>query len=64
MALACGIVPTPLMDTFVALLLARTVIAGTACGLFDVLEPGPLEARESRSNARRIHMQPSDCCAR
>src|SRR6185295_5829199 len=40
------IVPTPLMDTFVALLLARTVIAGTACGLFDALEPGPLEARE------------------
>ena len=40
-ALAAGLVPTPLMDTLVALLLAKTVIAATAIGIFDALEAGP-----------------------
>ena len=34
------------MDTLVALLLAKTVIAATAIGIFDALETGPLTAAE------------------
>jgi len=45
-ALAAGLVPTPLMDTLVALLLAKTVIAATAVGIFDALETEPLTAGE------------------
>jgi SAM-dependent methyltransferase len=45
-ALAAGIVPTPLMDTIVALLLAKTVITAAAIGIFDALETGPLAAAE------------------
>lgn len=45
-ALACGMVPTPLMDTLVGLLLAKTIIAATAIGIFDALETGPLTATE------------------
>lgn len=45
-ALAAGLVPTPLIDTFVALLLAKTVIAATAVGIFDALETAPLTAAE------------------
>src|SRR5437660_559985 len=44
--LAAGLVPTPLIDTLVALLLAKTVIAGAAVGVFDALETGPLTAGE------------------
>jgi 2-polyprenyl-3-methyl-5-hydroxy-6-metoxy-1,4-benzoquinol methylase len=39
--LALGIVPTPLMDTFVALALARTVMAATKLGLFEALAAEP-----------------------
>jgi len=46
MALITGIAPTPLMDTLVALLLAKTVMAATAVGVFDALEKGPLTASE------------------
>lgn len=45
-ALVCGMVPTPLMDTLVGLLLARTIIAATAIGIFDALETGPLTPAE------------------
>src|SRR5689334_21433884 len=45
-ALAAGLVPTPLLDTFVALLLAKTVIAATAVGIFEALETEPLTAAE------------------
>lgn len=45
-ALAAGLVPTPLIDTFVALLLAKTVIAATAVGIFDALETEPLSTAE------------------
>ena len=44
--LAAGLVPTPLIDTLVALLLAKTIIAGVAVGVFDALETGPLTAAE------------------
>lgn len=46
LALAAGLVPTPLIDTLVALLLAKTVIAATAVGVFDALEEKPLTAVE------------------
>ena len=45
-ALACGMVPTPLLDTLVGLLLAKTIIAATAIGIFDALEAEPLTATE------------------
>jgi len=45
-AFACGMVPTPLMDTLIALLLAKTIIAATTIGIFDVLETEPLTAAE------------------
>jgi len=45
-ALAAGEVPTPLIDTLVALLLANTVMTGTSVGLFDALADGPLSAEE------------------
>ena len=45
-ALACGMVPTPLMDTLVGLLLAKTIIAATTLGIFDALEKEALTAAE------------------
>jgi len=45
-ALACGMVPTPLMDTLTGLLLAKAIIAATTIGIFDALETGPLTAAE------------------
>jgi len=45
-ALATGRVPTPLMDTLVALLLAKTIVAATAVGIFQALEGEPLTADE------------------
>jgi ubiquinone/menaquinone biosynthesis C-methylase UbiE len=45
-ALACGVVPTPLMDTLVGLLLAKTIIAATTIGIFDALDAEPLTAAE------------------
>ena len=44
LGLAAGVVPTPLMDTVVALLLARTIMAATALGVFDALEGRALTA--------------------
>ena len=45
-ALACGMVPTPLMDTLMGLLLAKAIIAATTIGIFDALEAEPLTAAE------------------
>ena len=44
--LATAQVPTPLFDAFVALLLAKTVIAATAVGVFDALNGPPLTDAE------------------
>ena len=54
-ALATGLVPTPLMDTLVALLLAKTIIAATAVGIFRTLEREPLTTDEI---ARRCGSDP------
>jgi len=45
-ALAVGIVPTPLLDTIVALLLARSVMVGVKLGVFEALAGEPLPAAE------------------
>src|SRR4028119_1670167 len=44
--LAAGVVPTPLMDTMVALLLARTIMTATKLHVFDALASGPLNSEE------------------
>jgi 2-polyprenyl-3-methyl-5-hydroxy-6-metoxy-1,4-benzoquinol methylase len=45
-ALAVGIVPTPLLDTIIALLLARSVMVGVKLGVFEALAGEPLPAAE------------------
>jgi SAM-dependent methyltransferase len=42
--LATGILPTPLVDTLLALLLARTVMVATRVGVFDALADRALDA--------------------
>ncbi|HSS79252.1 MAG TPA: class I SAM-dependent methyltransferase [Thermoanaerobaculia bacterium] len=41
-----GLLPVPLLDTHVAILLARAVMEGTRLGVFDSLAGGPLTAEE------------------
>jgi SAM-dependent methyltransferase len=57
--LGAGLVPTPLLDTIVALLLARTVMTGTRLGVFEALASGPLLAQEVavRCNAQPAPME-------
>ncbi len=52
-ALAGRLVPTPIFDTLVALLLAQSVITATRLGVFEALEDGPLcaEGVSARCNA-------------
>ena len=45
-ALAAGLAPTPLLDTIIALLLARSVMVGVRLGLFEALADGPQPAAE------------------
>lgn len=45
-ALATGLAPTPLLDTIVALLLARSVMVGVRLGVFEALADGPYTAAE------------------
>jgi len=45
-ALAVGAVPRPLLDTHVAMMLARTIMAATKLGVFEALASGPLTAHE------------------
>lgn len=44
--LAAGLGPTPLADTMLALLLARTIMAATSAGIFEALADGPLSAQQ------------------
>ena len=44
--LATGSVPRPLMDTLVALLLARTIMTAASVGIFQALDSQPLTADE------------------
>lgn len=45
-ALAAGLAPTPLLETIVALLLARSVMVGVRLGVFEALAGGPHTAAE------------------
>jgi SAM-dependent methyltransferase len=51
-ALACGCVPTPLMDTLIGPLLAKTVIAGTSLGIFDAVGDNSLLCEEISEHCR------------
>ena len=44
LALALGAVPTPLFQTLIGLVLARSVLAATRLGVFEALAAGPLTA--------------------
>lgn len=44
--LKVGAVPTPLLDTFVALGLARTLMVATRAGVFEALAPGSITSEE------------------
>jgi 2-polyprenyl-3-methyl-5-hydroxy-6-metoxy-1,4-benzoquinol methylase len=44
---ALGLLPEPLLDTHIAMLLARTVMEGTRLGVFEALKAGPLTAGEA-----------------
>lgn len=50
-ALAAGLVPTPLADTLVAMWLARTLMAASKLGIFEALADGPLAASDVAARA-------------
>ena len=52
---AAGVMPTPLIDTFQAIIRARAIMAGSKLGVFDALAAGPATADEV---ARRIGADP------
>jgi SAM-dependent methyltransferase len=54
-ALRTGVVPTPVLETLQAILLARSIMAATQLGLFEALADGPLPAEEV---ARRAETRP------
>jgi SAM-dependent methyltransferase len=58
-ALAFNLAPTPILDTLVALLLAKTIMAATAMNLFDVLEAEPLTVDEIVSKCG-THLLPTE----
>jgi SAM-dependent methyltransferase len=50
--LAIKIVPTPIFDTQIAFMLARTIMAGTKLGIFEALAAGPLSAAEVAAHCK------------
>ena len=44
LGLALGVIPTPLIENMMAMLLARTVMVGTKLGVFEALADGSLTA--------------------
>jgi SAM-dependent methyltransferase len=50
--LAIKLVPTPIFDTQVAFMLARTVMAGTKLGIFKARAPGPLTAADIAAHCK------------
>ncbi len=43
-ATVAGLAPTPVVDTFHAVIVARAVVVATKLGVFDALADGPAEA--------------------
>jgi hypothetical protein len=56
--LRLGVVPTPLMDTLMAMLLARTIMVATKLGVFESLAKGSLTANEVALRCQ-IHPEPA-----
>jgi ubiquinone/menaquinone biosynthesis C-methylase UbiE len=54
-ALAAGIIPTPLLETFEAMAMARAIMAGVSLGIFDALDEKPDDAD---GLARRLRLDP------
>ena len=54
-AMAVGMVPSPLFDSYVALMMARTIMAGVSLGVFDALAERPDDAA---GVARRCELDP------
>jgi ubiquinone/menaquinone biosynthesis C-methylase UbiE len=56
LALAAGLIPTPLLETFEAMAMARAIMAGVSLGIFDALDEKPDDAdglaRRLRLDAR------------
>lgn len=52
---APGLVPTPVLESFVALMMARTIMAGTSLGVFRALAERPDDAE---GLARRLELDP------
>ena len=44
LALAAGVIPTPLLETFEAMAMARAIMAGVSLGIFDALAEQPDDA--------------------
>jgi len=59
LALTFNIAPTPILDTLVALLLAKSVMAATEMNLFDILEAGPRTAEEIAQECG-AHLAPTE----
>src|SRR5260370_36840047 len=57
-ALAAGVVPRPMLDTLVAMLLARTIMAPTKLRIFEPLASVPLPAQHG-ATPRRPHPPPT-----
>jgi SAM-dependent methyltransferase len=55
LALAAGTVPTPLLETFEAMAMARAIMAGVTLGIFDALDEQPDDADRL---ARRLKLDP------
>jgi SAM-dependent methyltransferase len=51
-ALALGVVPTPMFQTLMGLILARSVLAGTRLGVFEALAAAPRTAAELADHCR------------
>jgi ubiquinone/menaquinone biosynthesis C-methylase UbiE len=55
LALAAGVIPTPLLETFEAMAMARAIMAGVSLGIFDALAENPDDAD---GLARRLQLDP------
>jgi ubiquinone/menaquinone biosynthesis C-methylase UbiE len=55
LALAAGVVPTPLLETLEAMAMARAVMAATSLGIFDALAD---KADDADGLARRLRLDP------
>ena len=53
--LAPGLVPTPIIESYVAMMMARAIMAGTSLGVFRALDERPDDAAEL---ARRLDLDP------